>query len=43
MVVGGQNHAPTALPPKKTRYLLYGKLGGPQGQSGEVASRPRRG
>jgi hypothetical protein len=29
--MGGQRHAPAALPPGKTRYLLYGRLGGPQG------------
>jgi hypothetical protein len=28
--VGGQRHAPAALPPGKTRYPLYRKLGGPQ-------------
>jgi hypothetical protein len=36
MRVGGQRHAPTALPPGKTRYALYGRLGGPQGRSGRV-------
>jgi len=34
--VGGQRHAPAALPPAKTRYPLYRRLGGPQGQSGRV-------
>jgi hypothetical protein len=34
--VGGQRHAPAALPPEKTRYPLYRKLGGPQGRSGRV-------
>jgi hypothetical protein len=34
--VGGQRHAPAALPPGKTRYPLYGRLGGPQGRSGRV-------
>jgi len=34
--VCGQRHAPAALYPGKTRYLLYGKLGGPQGRSGWV-------
>jgi len=34
--VGGQRHAPAALPPGKTRYPLYRKLGGPQGRSGRV-------
>ena len=29
--VGGQRHAPAALPPGKTRYPLYRRLGGPQG------------
>ena len=29
--VGGQHHAPAALPPVKTRYPLYRRLGGPQG------------
>jgi hypothetical protein len=28
--VGVQRHAPAALPPGKTRYPLYRKLGGPQ-------------
>ena len=27
----GQHHAPAALPPGKTRYPLYTRLGGPQG------------
>ena len=27
--VGGQRHAPAALPPGKTRYPLYRRLGGP--------------
>jgi hypothetical protein len=37
MRVGGQFHAPAALPPgKETRYPLYRKLGGPQGRSGRV-------
>jgi hypothetical protein len=31
--VGGQHHAPAALPPGKTRYPLYRRLGGPQGRS----------
>jgi len=34
--VGGQHHAPAVLPPGKTRYPLYRRLGGPQGQSGWV-------
>ena len=33
---GGQHHAPAALPPRKTRYPLYRRLGGPQGRSGRV-------
>jgi hypothetical protein len=36
MVVGGQRHAPAALPPGKTWYPLNRKLGGPQGRSGRV-------
>jgi hypothetical protein len=36
MGVGGQRHAPAALPPGMTRYPLYRKLGGPQGRSGQV-------
>ena len=34
--MGGQRHAPVALPPGKTRYPLYRRLGGPQGRSGQV-------
>jgi hypothetical protein len=34
--VGGQRHAAAALPPGKTRYPLYRRLGGPQGRSGRV-------
>ena len=34
--LGGQLHAPVALPPEKTRYPLYRRLGGPQGRSGWV-------
>jgi hypothetical protein len=34
--VGGQHHAPAALPPVKTRYPLYRRLSGPQGRSGRV-------
>ena len=33
---GGQHHAPATLPPGKTRYPLYRRLGGPQGRSGRV-------
>ena len=36
MGVGGQHHAPAALPPGKTRYPLYRRLDGPQGRSGRV-------
>jgi len=36
MGVGGQRHAPAALPPRKTRYPYYTRLGGPQGGSGGV-------
>jgi len=37
MGVGGQRHAPAALPPgKETRYPLYGRLGGAEGRSGRV-------
>jgi len=33
----GQSHAPTVLYPRgKTRYPLYGRLGGPQGRPGQV-------
>jgi hypothetical protein len=31
--VGGQRHAPAALPPGMTRYPLYRRLGRPQGRS----------
>ena len=34
--VGGQCHAPAALPSGKTRYPLYRRLGGPQGRSAQV-------
>jgi hypothetical protein len=36
MKVGPQRHAPTAVPPGKTRYPFYRRLGGPQGRSGRV-------
>jgi len=36
MGVGGQRHAPDALPPGMTRYPLYRRLGGPQLRSGRV-------
>jgi hypothetical protein len=29
MGVGGQRHGPAALPPEKTRYPPYRRLGGP--------------
>jgi len=35
MGVGGRQ-APAALTPRKTRYPLYRRLGGPQGRSGRV-------
>ena len=34
--VDGQRHSPTALPPGKTRYPLYRRLGRPQGRAGRV-------
>jgi len=34
--VGGQRHASAALPPAKTRYPLYRRLGGTQYRSGRV-------
>ena len=36
MDVGGQRHAPAALPPGKTRYPLYRRLGVPHSRSGQV-------
>jgi hypothetical protein len=36
MGVGGQCHAPAALPSEKTRYPFYRRLGGLQGRSGQV-------
>jgi len=36
MGVGGQRHAPAALPLGKTRYPLCRRLSGPQGRSGQV-------
>jgi hypothetical protein len=36
MTVGGQLHVPAALPPGMTQYVLYRRLGGPQGRSGLV-------
>jgi len=35
MGVGGR-HAPATLAPRKTRCPMYRRLGGPQGQSGQV-------
>ena len=35
-MVGGQRHSSAVLPPGKTRYPLYRRLGGPQGRSGLV-------
>ena len=35
-VVDGQRHVPGALPPGKTQYLLYRRLGGSQGRSGRM-------
>ena len=38
-----QHHAPAILPPKKTRYPLYRRMGGPRGHSGRQGkSRPYR-
>jgi hypothetical protein len=36
MGVGGQRHAPTALPSRETRYPLYSRLGGLQDWFGPV-------
>jgi len=36
MGVGGQRHAPAALPPGRTRYPLYRTVSGTQGRSGEM-------
>jgi len=33
MEVGGQRHAPAALPPGMPRYIFYRRLGKPQGRS----------
>ena len=35
-MVGGQRHAPAALPPGKTRYPFYKRVSGPQDRSGRV-------
>jgi len=34
--VGDKRHVSTVLTPRKTRYPLYRRLGGPQGRSGRV-------
>ena len=34
--VGGQCHVPATLPPGKTQYPMYRRLGGPLGQFGWV-------
>ena len=34
--MGGERHAPAALPPGKTRYQLHRRVGGPQDRSGRV-------
>jgi len=34
--VDGQRHASAALPPGKTRYPLYRRLGGPESPSGQM-------
>jgi len=36
MGVFGQRHDPADLPPGKTRYPLYRRLGGPQGRYGQL-------
>ena len=36
MGVGGQHHAPAALPPGKDPVPIYTRLGGHQGRSGQV-------
>jgi len=36
MGVGGQRHAPAAVPPWKTRHPLYRRLSGPHGRYGRV-------
>jgi len=36
MGVGGQRHDQAALPPAKTWYPSYRRLGGPQSQSGQI-------
>jgi len=34
--MGGQRHAPADLPQGKTRYPLYGRMGGLQSRSGQM-------
>jgi hypothetical protein len=36
MGIDGERHAAPALPMRSTRYAMYKKLGGPQGQSGPL-------
>jgi len=36
MGMGSQLYVPAALPPGKTRYPLYKRIGGAQGRSGRV-------
>jgi hypothetical protein len=36
MGVGGQRHPSAALPPRKTLYPFYKRLGGPQSRSGQM-------
>jgi hypothetical protein len=36
MGVGRQHHAPATFTPGKTRYPLYGRLGGPRSRPGKV-------
>ena len=36
MELGGERHGPVVLTPGKPRYLLYIRLGGPQGLSERV-------
>ena len=43
MGVGGQHHALAALPPGKTQYPLYRRLGRPLGWSGWVRKIPAHG
>jgi hypothetical protein len=36
MGLGDRRHAPAALTPEKTQYLLYRRISRPQGRSGQV-------